>query len=297
MLRGAAGHRAQSGEELPDLYSIAQIGSDTYLSYSFDIKATALNETTVATINGNNLGTYNWNGSSWVLVGTRLNISSLGWPSISTLNSTDIALADENLNGIRVYRWNGSVWTRIGNVFSLSSSFISIDSMTSTRIAHVNANGDLLKAFDWDGTDYTQVGSSFSLPSTSFGRLEIAALNATDIVYIDETNWDLTTYRFNGSTWSKIGNSLAITGTPSHWEIIAMNSEAITVVDVGNTTADIIRSYKWDGTNWTSYGTTFSVGNLSGSAYCAMAKLNSTDFFYLDSYFDNMKLMRYSPAP
>ena len=118
------------------------------------------------------------------------------------------------------------------------------------------------------------VGTGF--PSGA-GIPAMARLNSTDVAVIDTTVTSLRTYRFNGSTWFQVGNSLVI-ATLGNAALAGLNSTDVAFADDGN---DELRTYRFDGTNWAIVGTGLA---LTGTAsQPSLTALNGTDVAYVDN--------------
>jgi hypothetical protein len=61
----------------------------------------------------------------------------------------------------------------------------------------------------------------------------LAALNSTDVAFIDSSNDDLRIYRWSGSTWSMIGTELNISGI-GFPALAALNSTDVAFIDNNN---------------------------------------------------------------
>ena len=127
------------------------------------------------------------------------------------------------------------------------------------------------------------VGSGFSVPGIANPR--IAKLSATRIAVLSDSANTLTTYDFNGSSWSQVGNALSIAHAIG--SIAAMSATRIALT---NPTSDTIEAYDFNGTNWATTGSAFSltdIANVSG-----IAALSSTAIALADS--TNDKLVAYT---
>ncbi|MBD3216598.1 MAG: hypothetical protein GF311_28545, partial [Candidatus Lokiarchaeota archaeon] len=89
-----------------------------------------------------------------------------------------------------------------------------------------------------------QVGSDLNI--SGVGSLALAALNSTDVAFIDSSNDDLRVYRFNGSTWSQVGSDLNISGV-GNLALAALNSTDVAFIDSSN---DDLRVYRFNGSTW-----------------------------------------------
>jgi len=242
------------------------------------------------------LRTYSFDGSTWSLVGTGLDMAALGYssPKITGLNSTDIAIHDGSTVGtvdaLRTYRFNGATWSQVGNSFSLDtgSANTAIGSLTSSQIAIYESVGGLLQAYTFDGTDWTATGTGFSI-GTVAGACDMAGYTATDVAFTEGPAGDLTTYRFGGSTWTVIGNTFS-TGAGGFTPAMApMDSSSVAYFE---STSEDIRSYSFDGTDWTD-----DLGRLSlpiSTIAPSMAHLTSTRVVIYDISTDLLRAFDYT---
>ena len=92
------------------------------------------------------------------------------------------------------------------------------------------------------------VGSALSV--TNFQSSNVAVLDVNTVVIADDGN--LQAYRFNGSSWSTIGSSIAIT-TGS---MTAISSNRIVYAAGGNLT-----TYEFSGSAWSQVGNSFATGD------------------------------------
>ena len=132
--------------------------------------------------------------------------------------------------------------------------------------------------------DYTSpIGNGFSVSGITNAR--IAALSATRIAVLNDTANTLTTYDFNGSAWSQVGNAKTI--TQAYASIATMSSTRIAFI---NTTGSTLQAYDFNDTDWTATGSAFSLTAITGIS--AIAALSSTAIALADS--TNDKLVTYT---
>ena len=117
----------------------------------------------------------------------------------------------------------------------------------------------------------------------------MTALNSTDVAFIDGTNDELRTYRFNGSTWSLRGTGLAVSGVGSP-ALAALNDTDIAMIDDSN---GELRAYRFDGVSWVLMGITFPVAN----SIPALAAMNGTDVAFIDGSNDELRAYRFRCSP
>ena len=123
--------------------------------------------------------------------------------------------------------------------------------------------------------NWAQTGGVLSISPLGNSPM-IASLNGTDIAFIDKTNQELRTYRFNGSTWSQVGTGLSI-GALGESAITALNGTDVAFI---NSFPDQLTTYRFNGSTWSQVGTPLTI---TGNNVSALATLNSTDVAYVDS--------------
>lgn len=87
--------------------------------------------------------------------------------------------------------------------------------------------------------DWSLVGSGLGISGVTYPAL--AALNTTDVAFIDANNDELRTYRFDGSNWSLVGSGLAISAT-GHPALAALNATDVAFIDYSH---DELRTYRF----------------------------------------------------
>ncbi len=136
------------------------------------------------------------------------------------------------------------------------------------------------------GDKFVQEGNSLAVSTVGI-RPALAALNSTDVAFIDGGNDSLRTYRFDGTNWSQVGNSLAVT-TGNFVSLAALNSTDVAYIDVDN---DSLRTYRFDGTDWSQVGNSLAVGTVGNVAH--LDALTSTDIVFLDDSNDSLRTYRF----
>ena len=222
----------------------AQVGNDLNIAGVGVPKLAALSSTRVAFIDGTNedLRTYDFDGTDWAQVGNDLNIAGIGAPTLAALSSTRVAFIDETNEDLRTYEFDGTDWAQVGNDLNIAGvvSSPSLAALSSTRVAFVTDGApEELRTYDFDGTDWAQVGNDFTI--AGIGITGLAALNSTDVVFIDSTLEKLRVYRFDGTDWAQVGNDLNIAGigTPA---LAALNNTGVAFIDA---TLEDLRFYRW----------------------------------------------------
>ena len=87
-----------------------------------------------------------------------------------------------------------------------------------------------------------EIGTGLSIPNVGI-TLALAALNSTDVAFIDSYNDVLRVYRWNGATWSQIGTGLSIPNVGITLALAALNSTDVAFIDSDN---DVLRVYTFN---------------------------------------------------
>lgn len=219
--------------------------------------------------NFNNIGNVNangiavWNGTTWAPLGTGVGGGN-GRVSFIIVRGEEIYVGGDfaTAGGVpanRVAKWNGTTWSGLNSTHIPTTvsgmTFLGNDLYVSTGTTTV-ANPAYFSKYD--GTSWTLLGGDLG----DRGVSSIAA-SATD-VYVTggfTTINGITVNRiakWNGTTWSALGNGLPPT-TSSFNGGARITVSGNDVIATGDFTvasgAPADRIAKWDGTSWTSFGT------------------------------------------
>lgn len=197
-------------------------------------------------------------GSAKIYVGSSTPAQRPGNPQTTPLDSDDAGRLWFNTNNNRLYCWNGTVWVDI-----IAPSLFE-------------------PTIEW--TSGYQVGTTATLDQDV--HFSVAALNETDIALVHDTSKELRLYRFDGNSWTQVGNGFS--GGFSSTSMTALNATDIALIDANNRE---LRTYRFDGTNWALIGFGLSISSAVTGA--AIAALNGTDIAYLDFVDDDLKVYRF----
>ena len=121
---------------------------------------------------------------------------------------------------------------------------IDVEGLSNDPTMQSNLGGASTEYVDAKTVITWEVASQIGNGLTLLGQgASLAALNGTDIAYIDTATDALTTYRWDGTDWAQIGSSLAI-ATVLLPSISALNGTDIAFID---TTNDNLRTYRFGG--------------------------------------------------
>ena len=192
----------------------------------------------------NSTQAYEWDGTDFQAVGSPLALA-VGNESCGGFSPTQIAFTNTTNPGIRAYNFDGSSWAQQGNSLAIGNSSIAVyGKLTDTLIARIPRSGRDLQAFSFDGTDWTLEGETRIYNFNQF-NIGIAALNSTDIATAQSGN-GIQTWRWNGSVFTQVGNTLSISASLG-LDMTALSATRTVAIDG----AGFMRTYDWDGTDWT----------------------------------------------
>jgi hypothetical protein len=245
-----------------------------------------------------NIYTYDWDGESWTLVGSGINIGGALYKiQLARLDNDIVATHHDRTVGqngrIITYQFNGSTWAQVGNIFSVPSTSASapgspIARMTGARIAFFENVNNLLHAIDWDGTDWSYVGNSLSVSMGDYYS-DACGINETTVAYMNVATNKLEIYTFDGTDWSLLTSvSLGSLGMSQ----VAYNGNGIIMLNSENLDNYIL--YNFDGATLTKldYSTSWPLGNGFGG----MDAISETEFAATDTASGNLyklDLIRY----
>lgn len=275
---------------------ITQVGSglsipgDTYAMCALSSSRIALTYNS----SGIRLATYDWSGSAWSLVGTALTGLSVQHKSVAFLSATRVATVyyDNPNNRIRLkaYDFNGSTWSAVGNELTINSSDPSavICSLGVNQIALIrdvqSTTNAAISTYTFDGTNFSIVGSELTItagaPNPPSSLQPISSTRVLAVLNFTTIN-DAIVYSFNGSTWSAVGNP----GTFDYFTICVATEETTNVLVSLESTAQLFPR-KFDGTNFSNFGTPLGIVGGSGRAATAMG---NNSFAHIDATNDELR--------
>lgn len=229
------------------------------------------------------LETYFWNGTTFSVIGNRLEISiAIANTAITALNSTTVAIANVGTDTLTTYSWDGNDWTMVGSSLTITMSAAALATINSNTIAFADSSADELRTYSWNGSIWTLSGTS--LPVT-MGGPSLTALSSTLFAFCDITNDQIRTYGYSAGVWTLLGNQLTITPATNQ-EVTKLTPTSIAYTDPTN---NILSVYDWDGSDWIQSGTSITV---SYGSRVSLSNINSTEIVIAGS-FPNTGLYRY----
>lgn len=216
------------------------------------------------------------------LIPNTLSIPEMQLSSVTRLNFKEVALAVDIGSGnyeLRTYRWEKPNWFQVGYSLLISGrTNVSIASLNGIDVALIDGSYRRLETYRWDGTYWSQIGSSLYIPF--LGSPKIVALTETDIAFVDGDDdvEELRTYTWDKGvlTWSQIGNSYSFPYLVNIQQITTLNEITIVLADW---ISKELRTYSWDGVDWSLLGTPFV---WSVPRACAITAMNGSDVALFD---------------
>jgi hypothetical protein len=172
---------------------------------------------------------WRWNGTTWAKIGgDSLNSGwAAGFDRVSSLalyNGELVAGLGSTAGEAEVWRWNGTTWAKIGGDTVGSSwdsaNFEQVEALLSFNdklYAGLGNGTDDAELWEYDGTTWTKIGGDDVNSSWTSGTYErvktLAVYNGDLYAGLGSGAGDGEVWRWNGTTWTKIGGN----GLNSGW--------------------------------------------------------------------------------
>ncbi len=245
-----------------------------------------MSTTRVAFIDDTNdsLRAYDWNGSTWALVGSGLAVAA-GTPALCALSSTRVVYTDTLADTLQAYDFNGSTWSTFGSAFSLGTvNAPALCALNSTDVVFLDGTAALLRVFRLTGTSWAAVGNSYDLGVG--GNIALCALDANNIVFIGSSNAYLQCYHWNGTDFSINGAPLVFSTTTSPSLCAISETDVIFTADSYNE----FHRYRFDGATWREVLPSLALA-MGIPALCG---LTGSDVAFIDSTNDSLRTYRFA---
>ena len=213
------------------------------------------------------------NCTSWTKIGGD-GLNS-GWPvntheavlSLKALGSNVYAGLGLSANDAEVWRWNGSTWTQVGGD-SLNGGWTtnfegvrSLESDGSNLYAGLGDSAQDAEVWRYNGSTWTRIGgdgvnSSWATADNIEQVLSLNYFGGNLYAGTGLTAGDGDVWRWNGSTWTKIGGDGLNSGwAASTYEIVASltNDGSNLYAGLGNSNGDG-EVFRWNGSAWAKIG-------------------------------------------
>ena len=219
----------------------------------------------------NDAEVWRWNGSSWTKIGGD-NINS-GWNTnieavYSLTNDGTNVYAGTGLTAGEgdVWRWNGSAWSQIGgdtlNSSWASSTFeyvYSLQYFGGNLYAGLGTTAGEAEVWRYNGSTWSKIGGdtvNSSWDSSSYEMVYSMTNDGTNLYAgLGNTAGDNEVYRYNGSTWTKIGGDGINSGfTNTHTMVQSLAYGSSTLYAGLSGTGANAEMWSWNGSAWTRMG-------------------------------------------
>jgi hypothetical protein len=165
-----------------------------------------------------------------------------------------------------VWRWNGTRWDEIGgdnlNDGWTNGTYESVYSMatdgTNLFAGLGNTAGDA-EVWQWNGSTWTKIGGDAINTSWAVSTYEfvysMSYFSGNLYAGLGASGNDAEVWRWNGSTWTKIGGDSLNSGWTTNFELVASltNDGTNLYAGLGNSTGDA-EVWQWNGSAWTRIG-------------------------------------------
>jgi predicted acyltransferase (DUF342 family) len=261
-------------------------GVFTAINAAGDIIAVSSTYTDVSYTDSGSVTIYKYNTSSslWQQLGQTLNGPAVnahfGFDIELNADGYTIVIGNGDLNQCFVYRYNGtSTWTQLGNTITGATGDVLGLSVSINDAGNIVALGTLpttIKVFSLVGSTWTILGATIvtGAPTGRYDKLALSSDGYTVIAGEPNAQQNARIYRYNGSAWSQLGQTITETGANYFGGDVAINFDG-TVVAIGaaymsasaGSNAGRVFTYKYNGTSWVKIGQSIdgiASGNLCG---------------------------------
>lgn len=225
-------------------------------------------------LSANDAQIYRWNGTTWTRIGgfgigAPYNAFPTGYEGVYNLvnDGTSVYASFGNTAGDGdVWRLTGTTWTQIGGD-GLNSSWGTSTYEYAYTLHHFGGNlyaglgttAGEAELWRWNGTSWTQIGGDAvgsSWDASSYEMIYDITNDGTNIyVGLGLTAGDNEVWRYNGTSWTKIGGDGLNSGfTNTHTNVQTLSySNGTLYAGLSGTTTNA-ESWSWNGTTWTRIG-------------------------------------------
>ena len=185
----------------------------------------------------------------------------------SAIIGTDLYVGLGNGTGdAEVWRWNGTRWDQIGgdglNDCWANGTFETVSAMTSDGTDLVvglgSGTGDA-EVWSWNGTTWTKIGGDAINSSWQVSTFEyvysLVEMGGNIYAGLGSGGNDAEVWRWNGTTWTKIGGDSINSGWTTNYDIVSSLTGDGTNIYAGlSATAGEAEVWRWNGISWTKIG-------------------------------------------
>ena len=231
------------------------------------------------------------------IMGTPLAIAGLWYLRIVEMAPGVIVMLNPTVSDcvIQAYRWNGATgaaaaFTAYGSAYTISgagSGYNGLARLSNSKIAVFDYVAETLSSYNFDGSTWTASGTPLSITGGSSGGL-LTGIENLRVAFSPINGNILETYRWTGSTFEKVGNTLSPVPTGYISSMCNIYNKAIQTIAV--TTDEGVSRYSFDGTDWALIGAGYSIALGTNSG---ITSPNSTDVLVVSDNISDIVRLRF----
>jgi len=193
---------------------------------------------------------------SWATIGNPY--ASNGYVYLAPLFGQYIAEYNAVTDKLTTLYWDGTDFTQFGNKASFAlGNTVGLAKLTSSLVVTLDGSAELMQAHLFTGTDWIPVGAPYSLTMGGYPSGDYLEDNA---IAVWDNSGGLAKYTFNGSGFTKVGNTLS--GTANYSAVASLSPSRVVT---HNTNTEKITAFDFDGTDWAQVGNALSVTAVAGT--------------------------------
>ncbi len=269
--------------------------------------------------NSNCPSVYEFDGSSWRLIGAPGLNSGWGTSGYSTVSSMTsmggelyVGLTGSQNSDGEVWKWNGSTWSQVGgdglnsgwnSVYLAVSSLVAKDGVLYAGVGSTGNNGEVwrLQSGSWSRIGGAGLNGSWN---NTYRYISALGIYKGDIVAggTGSLAGSNDVWKWNGSSWTQIGGD----STNSSWNFSVIGNGLVSALvshggklyaSIGSLTVGDASVWEYNGSSWTKAGGDLVNGSWSANTYDAALSLSSYNgslYAGLGSLAGNGEVWKYS---
>lgn len=242
---------------------------------------------------GRNLTTYEWNGSTWSLIGGQLLLNTLYTFELCMVGNEEIAMVNESDFMLTCYSFKTGSWVQKGqpNLVDVAAgiTFKTMASIRPNRISFLGYDSSIadypLRVYDFNNIYFSRVGNQLLVPTGVIH--DSTGLDINTIAFVDDSSGELRKYFFDGTVFAQVGSPLTISGMTNP-VITALSSTRIALFDEGN---DKLQAYDWNGAIFAAVGAPLTI---SGCSDACIDAISGSKIAFIDNSHQELRVYSFS---